>query len=245
MMKRFGLLVLMFALCFSQVSWADGENEALDAIYLKYKLSEVLWDRDEASYGDEVSVVAEQLSAFDRDRVLDWNQLSKKNKELLAEMNLKLGDYFSHQRDPKQKNDGSTLAHSAMSYPALSLENLGRAELFYTKYLEVLHRYLGVEDWENAHSVRAYYYRATVRTIQAEFYLDRFEELGGETLQEQRQTLRHLLQMFYLSHSDFQKVKLLKDLFGLKLSVNDELQSCQYRLQEALALLVQLIKQSK
>lgn len=236
MIKWYCLVFLMFSLSLSVVSWADVENEAVDRIYLKYKLSEVRWDRDDISYGDEVLDFVRDLRDFNRDLTRDWAKLSEENRDRLAEMNLKMGDYFTHQRDPKRKSDGKTLDSSVIRYPALSLENLAHAELFYNRYLEMVQDFFHREDWENVDSVRAYYYRASARMILAEYCLERFEELGGSTLQEKQQTMRFLIERCDFSISDFQRVKLLMKVFGLQFSVDADLESAQYRFYEAVDL---------
>jgi len=236
MRKLSSLLLFALVLTFSTSVFAAGENGRFDSIYSRFVMLEGLWERDDAQYTQEAHQVGQLLDQFEQTCEPHWIGLTRDRKIQLMEMNLKLADFFAHQRNPQFKSFKRMIGQSSIRFPEVSLEHLEWVERFYGKYLNLVDGVLGVQDFYNPLAVKAYYFRATARSIIAEYQLDRFFELAGQTPQERAVFVRNLVNQFRISSSEYQRALVLNQAFQLSFTIAEDLENSQALLRQARAL---------
>ena len=239
-MRKLSSLLLLALVFFSSSSvFAAGPNAQIDSLYHRFVLLEGLWERDDAQYTQEAHSVGQLLDQFEQSAAAHWIGITRDRKIQLIEMNFKLAEFFAHQRNPKFKGYKRVLQESSIRLPEVSLEHLRWVEKFFGKYLDLVGKVLWIQEFENPLAVKAYYFRATARSIIAEYELDRFHELAGATSQEKALFARNLVTQFRMSSFEFQRALLLNQAFHLPFTIAEDLENTQALLLRARALQAQ------
>ena len=235
MKKWFSMFLLGLILTSMSSAWAEGENEAVFALYQEYRATEDLWDQDDPEYGAAALRLAQRLEAFQYHPAFNRSAIQRVNKFRLMEMDFKLAEFFVHQRDPRKKLYGEVISKSVIQYPELSFDRLRLAEKLFGMYLIITQVDLHIDDQLTQLPIQAHYYAGLVRMMVAEYELDHMDTLAGPTQSEKASFVWDLIKKIEFSVLDFDvaKRKSLRHRHSVSISIQEELDYSKGLLQYA------------